>query len=314
MYLSEALAVGSAVCIALSSMFVNALNGRVPIMRLTRWQITATFLMTGAAALATCGWGTLGEWQIGYLAASGFFGIVIASTTYFSAIYIAGPRVTALLFSLAAPFALVMGYFAYGETITLVQGIGVALILAGIVIAIGVRRRRPAPMLPLSDAEPIQAHAPEDTRPSLIGIVLGVITALGQAGGSVIARPAMASGVDPFAAMAVRSGISTLAFWALFLLVPMVRQEDAGHQLKGKEKWRDMGLAVAAAFVGTALGMSLLMGALQNGNVGIVSTLSSMTPIVILPMVWIQSGQMPRIHAWGGAALAILGTALVSIG
>lgn len=306
MFVSEALAIGSATCIALSSMFINELNGRVPLMQLARWQLTAAFLMTAVAATLVGGWATLGAWQVGSLAASSVFGIVIASTTYFAAIYTAGPRVTALLFSLASPFALVFGYVALGETINLTQAMGVVLILCGIVIAIGFRRRRPAPMIPLADGEPIEKAAPASPPVSLLGIGLGVITALGQALGSLTARPTMAAGVEPFAAMAIRSGLAMLCFWAL-LSLPKVR---AMSKIVRKT---DLGLAVTAAFFGTALGMSLLMAALKTGNVGIVSTLSSMTPVVILPMVWLRSGQRPRAHAWGGAALAIVGTGLISL-
>ncbi|MDE1991114.1 MAG: DMT family transporter [Rhizobiaceae bacterium] len=306
MFVSELLAIASATCIALSSMFIGELNGRVPLMRLARWQLTSAFLMTVIAATFAGGWGTLGIWQIEALIASSLAGIVVASTTYFASIYTAGPRVTALLFSLASPFALLFGYLVFGETITLRQGIGVALILLGIVIAIGVRRRRPAPMIPLGDDQPVTAPAPPAQRPPLIGIVLGVVTALGQAIGSLLARPAMASGVEPFAAMAIRSGFAVICFWAI-LAVPIGRSEKTAFRM------RDFGFIVTAAFFGTALGMSLLMAALKTGNVGLVSTLSSMTPIVILPMVWLRSGQMPRAHAWGGAALAIVGTALISL-
>jgi len=307
MFISEALALGSATCIALSSMFINELNGRVPLMQLARWQLTAGLLFTAAAATVVGGWATLGAWQIWALAASGAVGIALASTTYFAAIYAAGPRITALLFTLTSPFALALGYSVLGETISLLQGIGVFLILAGVVVAIGLRRRRPAPMMPLSDEQPIAAPAPAD-HPSLAGIVLGVVTALGQAVGTLLARPAMASGVEPFAAMAVRTGLAVICIWALLVLPAMRRQTAAPANSDGGKS--GFGIATAAAFFGPALGMSLLMAALATGDVGIVSTLSSMTPIVILPMVWLRSGQMPRAVAWAGAALAIVGTAL----
>jgi drug/metabolite transporter (DMT)-like permease len=103
--------------------------------------------------------------------------------------------------------------------------------------------------------------------------------------------------------MAVRTGLAVICIWAL-LVVPAVRRRSA------PARKADMVLAVAAAFFGPALGMSLLMAALETGDVGIVSTLSSMTPVVILPMVWLRSGRMPRPLAWAGAALAIVGTAL----
>jgi drug/metabolite transporter (DMT)-like permease len=116
----------------------------------------------------------------------------------------------------------------------------------------------------------------------------------------------MAAGVEPFAAMAVRAGFATLVFWAI-LLLPL-----PGRSV-GRPDPKDLGLAVTASFFGTALGMSLLMAALKTGNVGLVSTLSSMTPVVILPMVWLRTGKMPHALAWAGAALAIVGTALISL-
>ena len=58
--------------------------------------------------------------------------------------------------------------------------------------------------------------------------------------------------------------------------------------------------------------MSFLMAALHQGDVGIITTLSSTTPILILPMVWIWKGERPAMSAWLGAFLAICGTGLIS--
>ncbi|MGL3606004.1 DMT family transporter [Rhizobium sp. G187] len=295
MFISEFLALGAATCIAMSGMLINELNGRVGLFRLARWQLLAAFGMTASAALVTGGWRSLEGWHVGALAASSLFGIMIASTTYFAAIYAAGPRVTALLFSLTSPFALILGYLVLGETIDLQQALGVVLVLAGILLAIGL---------------PGAASATEATsrqRISRTGIALGLVTALGQALGSLCARPAMADGVEPFTAMAVRSGFAAL-FFVVLAFVPL-------RPLRSSEafSWKALGLGVTASFFGTGLGMSLLMAALAGGNVGIVSTLSSMTPVVILPMLWIRTGVAPRPSAWLGAGLAVVGTGLISL-
>ncbi|RVC62653.1 hypothetical protein EN759_27255, partial [Mesorhizobium sp. M00.F.Ca.ET.038.03.1.1] len=110
MLLSEALAVTAALCSALSSMFLSELKGRVPLLQLARWQMLATFVMTGSVSLAIGGWHTIGAREFWLLAGSSFAGISIASTTYFATIYSVGPRITALLFSLTSPFALALGY------------------------------------------------------------------------------------------------------------------------------------------------------------------------------------------------------------
>jgi drug/metabolite transporter (DMT)-like permease len=41
--------------------------------------------------------------------------------------------------------------------------------------------------------------------------------------------------------------------------------------------------------------------------------LSSMTPIVILPMIWIRTGIAPPARGWIGAALAVAGVGLISV-
>ena len=292
MPLSELLAIGAATCIALSGMLISELTGKVHVLRLARWQLTAAFVMTALAASVTGGWRTLDQPALVYLALSSLFGIMIASTTYFATIYAIGPRSTALLFSLTSPFALMLGYIFLGETISLRQSLGIALVIAGIVLAIGLPGG--------GKGAPVQKIA-------WGGIALGVVTALGQALGSLFARPAMAAGVEPFAAMAVRSGLAAF-FFALIAFLPLPAWRGSYTFAP-----RLLVIAVVAAFFGTGLGMSLLMAALASGKVGIVSTLSSMTPVVILPMVWIRTGKAPPLLAWIGAALAVVGTGLISL-
>lgn len=292
MYIAEILALSAAVCIAMSGMLVSELRGRLPLLDLARLQMFAAFLMTGAVSLVIGGWRTVELWQFGYLTASSLFGIIIASTTYFATIYTAGPRTTALLFSLTSPFAVLLGYVFLGETLSGQQGVGIACVLLGILLAIGVRS---------------QSKTTSAQRTPWLGIALGVVTAFGQALGSLAARPAMASGVEPFTAMAVRSGLAAL-FFVLLVLVPHPMLKPAPKITK-----RSLGFAVGSAFLGVGLGMSLLMAALAHGNVGIVSTLSSMTPVVILPMIWARTGIVPPAPAWMGAALAVIGTGLISL-
>lgn len=305
MFASEAFAIAAAVCIALSGMLIAELKGRVDVIRLARWQMLAAFAMTAAAALAVGGWDSIGPGDAGLLALSSVFGIIIASTTYFAAIYTAGPRLTALLFALASPFSLLLGYAFLGETISARQGLGVALVLAGILLAVGMRRRDPVVAVEVSAAGAGDHRTAKKT--PWIGVALGVVTAFGQALGSLFARPALEAGVEPFAAMALRSGIAALFFIGMALLpFGVTRPAQAPRRA-------DVGIAVAAAFFGTGLGMSLLMAALATGNVGIVTTLSSMTPVMILPMVWVRSGVAPRAEAWLGAGLALAGTAAISL-
>lgn len=284
------LSLGAAVTFSFSAMAVAAVAGRVGVWQLGRWQMGIAFALTAVCATLVGGWATVQPWQFGMLAASAATGIMLATTTYLAAIHAAGPRITALLFSLASPFAVLEGWLFLGETLGLMQLLGIGLILFGIVLAI------------LAENDPHPEDAPR--QPLWIGLTLGVVTAIGQATGSLLARPAMEAGVEPFTAMAIRSGLGGVFFIAV-MLFPFAR---ATRLPEG----RDLRNVALSAFFGMFLGMCLMMAALGRGDVGIVSTLTSTTPILILPMLWFTTRRAPGLAAWIGAGLAVAGTALIS--
>jgi drug/metabolite transporter (DMT)-like permease len=288
--LAVALSLAAAATFALSAMQIDSVTGRVAALQLARWQMGLAFLMTAAASLVLGGWRTVGLEDFLWLAGSSAAGIMLATSTYVATIQLLGPRLNALVFTLSAPFALALGYGFRGETVNPVQGAGVGLILAGIVLAIlgpGGREGMRGP----------QALG--------LGLTLGVVTALGQATGSLFARPAMLAGVEPFTAMAIRSGLGATFFIAL-LAIPALR--PAARPVP-----QDIRQIGASALSGIFLGMTLMMAALAVGDVGIVTTLSSTTPILILPMVWWVTRRAPAPVAWVGAALAVAGTALITL-
>lgn len=282
------LSLGAAVTFALSAMFISATGGRLGVFQLARWQMGLAFAMLLIISVITGGWAAMTFGQFVLLSGSAVVGIMLATSTYLATIQAAGPRISSVLFSLASPFAVGLGWLFLDEQLTAGQLAGIALILVGILFAV------------LAEKTDGQAM----TRPLWQGIALGGITALGQATGSLLARPAMASGAEPFTAMAIRSGLGFLFFLAL-MAMPLARTNQ-------NPTTRDLRNVALSAVFGMVLGMSLLMAALALGDVGIVSTLSSTTPILILPMVWAVTRRAPPPLAWVGAILAVAGTGLIS--
>jgi drug/metabolite transporter (DMT)-like permease len=103
----------------------------------------------------------------------------------------------------------------------------------------------------------------------------------------------------------LRTGIAALCLTILIgLPIPAVKQR------------RPLTLRIAAvtALTGVlalAIGMTLLLFALSGGEVGIVSTLSATSPVLILPMLWGRTGEPPTAGAVAGAALVVAGMALI---
>lgn len=289
--MSELFAIGTAICIALSSMLSAELAGRVGVVTMTRWRqlVVATAMI--ALTTAAGGWGGLQPWHLLWLAASAITGIIIAETALNAAIFGIGPRSTMLVFSLNAPFAAVLGVLLLGERLGLAQVGGICLVIAGVMLAVlygGPRDRR-------------IGAAPAGARNR--GVLFGLISAAGQAAGALTAQPVMADHVSPFAAMAVRCAVAA----GFFLALGAIRREGAA----GGFSWHSFGVAAASALIGSGLGMLLMMAALSDGSVAVVATLAAMTPVAVLPMVWWRTRRAPPWQGWAGAVLAVGGTGLI---
>ena len=287
--LYEILAVSSAFCVALAAMLVAETGGRLGVLGLARLTMVTAFVMTGSLSMALAGWRTLTPETASLLAGSSDFAIMLATLTYYGAIREAGPALASLMYALTSPTALLLGWLARGQHVTPQQAGGIACVLVGVALTVGV------------------PGGGTNSRVPWRGVALGIATALGQAIGNLLAQPAMASGVEPFTAMAVRAGLGAAFFAALETVRRPVKRSRATLRAC------DVSLAVCSALVGTGIGMTLLMTALGRGDVGVVTTLASTTPIAILPLVWIRTRRRPTKSAWVGASVAVLGIALVSL-
>ena len=185
----------------------------------------------------------------------------------------------------------VLGWAVLGETLSPQGAAGVALCATGVAICVLGRA-------PSNHLERVQG-------PIWQGIAFGLLAALGQASGSLIARPAMAAGLDPMVASLVRVVVAVLCLGTLTRL-PLGAARPAGRL--SRRGAAQIGLSGLLAMV---IGMTLLLFALQGGKVGIVSTLSALSPVLILPVLWVVTGERPPAASWAGALIAVTGMALI---
>ncbi|WP_374431816.1 DMT family transporter [Tabrizicola sp.] len=246
-----------------------------------------------AAVVLTSGTLALPGWEaVAVLALSGVVGILLGDTLNFAAVGRLGPRRAGAVFALNAPMAAVLGWLVLGERLGWQAGLGIAITVAGVALAI---LGRPAS----------GAHRLEQVWGGLgVGILFGLGAALGQATGALIARPYMAGGLDPYVGSLVRVGASGLAMGVLAAL-PFA--PPAPRAVSG----RVLALTAATALIGLLLGMTLFLYALQGSQTGIIATLSATSPVIILPLLWLRTGQRPSAMSWAGALLAVAGLALI---
>ncbi|GIR66304.1 MAG: membrane protein [Pelagibacteraceae bacterium] len=199
---------------------------------------------------------------------SSVIGIIIGDTFLFICLKRLGPRRQALLFSMQIPFTIILAEVFLQSLPSTTELIGCALIFLGIIIAIQFNRT-----IPNDDLENIQGN-------KYTGLFAGIGLALCQSIGIILMKPALVS-TDPIVVSYLRVIVAAfIMFGSLFFI--------KNNQLLEKMKdYKKTIFSIFLGFMGMGVGMTMLIYALKFGNPGVISTLSSTMPIMIIPILWI---------------------------
>lgn len=290
----EWLALAAAFLWAISSIISVVPARHLGAFSYSRWRMGCTAIILTIMASFTGGWFTVTSVHITPMVLSGLIGIFIGDTALFACMNRMGPRQAGLLFACHAVFSSILGYFLFSETMSTIEFVGASLVFAGVLTAIFFGKKKQGQ----HDWEAIKGNV-------WIGVSLGLLAAICQALGGIIAKPVMQTAIDPVAASAIRM-IAAFIAHALF--------RATGSKIARSSKpitVRVLGVTFISGFLAMAIGMTLILYALRDGNVGMVALLSSTTPIMILPILWFYLRQRPNRFAWLGAILAVVGTGIL---
>ena len=290
----EALALLAAACWAIAALFSAPASQRLGAFTFSRWRMLFASLILWSIALATGGWRTLDASAFGLLAVSGVIGIFIGDTALFACMNRLGPRRSGVLFATHALFSAILAWVFLGETLWGWALVGSGLLVGGVMLAIVWGRRGD------------EQHGWEQTQGRLaVGVTLGLVAALCQSVATLMLNPLMTTGIEAVAGSAMRMSMALLAHGLL------LATGWAGARALAPMRAKDAALIFGSAAVAMALGMTLILQAMKHGQAGLVAVLSSVTPILILPVLWMVYRRRPAAGAWLGAALAVAGTALI---
>ena len=287
-------ALATAFCWGLSPLISANVSARMGAISFVRWRMWVSFIVLVVIITLGNGWQGYGSDDLRWLVLSGFIGLFIGDTLLFASMNVIGPRRASILYATNAAMAAGLAALLFGEVLTLVMVGAFACVTVGVMLAIFFGKSRD------------NQHIWEMNRGMLsVGIGLGLLSALAQAVGSLAAKPALLAGGDRMVAAAIRLGCAALCH-SLFQHV-----RPAMTKCHVKLNLRDLGWVCLSSLNAMALGMTLFMYALANGDVGWVSVLSSTAPIMTLPMLWLIFRHSPPAGAWFGALLTVVGTAVI---
>ena len=223
---------------------------------------------------------------------SSVIGIIIGDTFLFICLKRLGPRRQALLFSMQIPFTIILAEVFLQSLPSTTELIGCALIFLGIIIAIQFNRT-----VPNDDLENILGN-------KYTGLFAGIGLAMCQSIGIILMKPALVS-TDPIVVSYLRVIVAAIImFGSLFFI--------KNNQLLEKMKdYKKTIFSIFLGFMGMGVGMTMLIYALKFGNPGVISTLSSTMPIMIIPILWIVTKNYAGHLAVIGAGLTCLGAGII---
>jgi drug/metabolite transporter (DMT)-like permease len=223
---------------------------------------------------------------------SGVLGIGLGDTAYFAAINCLGARRTLILETLAPPLTAVLALVFLQEQLTAATWCGILLTILGVVWVVTER-------VPNSTAE--SKHL------TMRGISWGLLAAVAQATGAVLSRTALIqSSISPLWSTLVRLGAGVL----VLLLWKLLGRRQANDWLKPLQSWRIVGVIAITAFFSTYLGIWLQQTSLKFAPAGIAQTLSSTSPLFVLPLaIWM--GDVVSFRAILGVLVALGGVAVL---
>jgi len=243
---------------------------------------------------------------------SGCLGLAVGDFFYFSTLVNLGARRASLIMGSWPIFAAILAYIFLGEVLGIAIILGIVLVTVGTTWVILEKKPKDDNESKLKVNKLIQANLDKKAKKLLkLGVFTGLIGAFCQAIGYVYAKYGMNldGGIDPLPTTLIRMISAMALVWIIVMALGNWKKIQTGiKDLKG------MGLAFGGTFCGPFLGVWLSMIAAQATKIGIASTLMSLTPILIIPIVLIVDRERISPRSIGGAILAFLGVAILFLG
>jgi drug/metabolite transporter (DMT)-like permease len=294
-HLGVTAALSSALCWTITAVAFESAGKKVGSLCVNILRIFIAFILLSVFNLFTRGIAfptdaSLSTWL--WLLLSGLIGFVIGDLFLFQAYVEIGSRISQLIMSIVPPITAVTGYIIMREKITLLGFAGMIITISGIAMVILTKGE---------DNNKITfSH-------SIRGIIFAFIGALGQAFGLVFSKFGMGS-YNPFAATQIRIVAAMIGFTIVISVT-----KSWGRVFTGIKNIKAMGSITIGSIFGPFVGVSMSLLAVQHAPTAIVSTITAITPILLIPVSIIIFKEKVTSREVLGSIVALSGIAILFI-
>lgn len=317
------LALATLVCWSISPFFFTNMGKRVGpfTTNLLRLSLAFAVLAFLVAACASAGIEMAlprpASWF--WLIASGSLGLAIGDAFLYQAFVTLGPERTSQVQTLAPAATAAIAWLFLKEYLTRGQSAGMGLILAGVFLATTSAARRKTALMAaearsegaILDVDGPASRSVQGGKALWTGVTAAIWSALFQGVGTVMARQAFLGQGDlnPLIATAIRIGSGAAALW--------IYARACGPLGPVLGAWREpkvLRLLLAGTFFGPLVGMVCYLAALKYAPAGVVTTITFMAPLLIIPIGTKLYGTRVTPGAIVGTLLSVAGVALLGMG
>jgi len=292
-HIGEIAALLTAICWTINAIYFESAGKKVGSLSVNYIRLFIAFFLLSICSYFTRGLAfpidaTGSTWF--FLFISGLIGFVLGDMFLFQAFVEIGSRISLLIMSAAPPITALAGFFIMGERISLLGLAGMFITMAGICLVI--LSRNP-------EEKKVQFNRP------VKGIIYACLGALGQAFGLIFSKLGMGS-YNPFAATQIR----LIAAFIGFTIIITVRHKWPEIRAAFDNR-KAIGEIALGAIFGPFIGVTFSLLAVQYTATGIVSSISSVSPVLIIPasITIFKEKVMPKEIL--GAVISIIGVILL---
>ena len=264
-HIGEIAALITAICWALNGIAFESAGKKIGSLSLSYIRLYIAFVLLCITAYFMRGIALpldadLNNWI--WLSLSGVIGFVLGDIFLFQAYIEIGSRISLLIMSAAPPLTALISFFILGERISALGLLGIFITMIGIGLVI------------LSKNQ--VGNKVEFNRP-VKGLIYASIGALGQALGLIFSKKGMGT-YDPLAATQIR--IIAAGIVLTLLITKNKKWPEILESMKNKSA---MPALVAGSIFGPFVGVAFSLLAVKYTATGIVSSISSISPILVIP-------------------------------
>lgn len=227
-----------------------------------------------------------------WLSVSGLIGFVIGDLFLFQAYLEIGSRISMLIMALVPPITALLGFITMREMLSLSDFIGMVITILGIAVVVLVKN---------PDSKNLKfSH-------SMKGISYAFVGAIGQSLGLISSKIGIGN-YNPFAATQIRIISGIIGFTVVFLFLN--RWDKLKEDIKNREATKYL---VTGSLFGPFLGVSFSLLAVQYTTTGVSSTITSIIPVLIIPLSIFVLKEKVSPKEILGAIISVIGVTILFV-